>query len=345
METRANYVLVGSFVLLLMVGLLGFVMWLAKFQFDTKFSRYDIFFTDSVTGLRAGGAVRYSGVQVGEIVFIGLDKENPKRVRALIEVDATTPVKIDTVASMESQGLAGGRYILLSGGGPETPPLEAEAGQKRPIIPSRPSTLQQVLDSAPELVESANLLLARASQLFDDRNLTNLAQTLENVNSISASLAGRGDEVGQLIADAAGTMENLRGATGSLNELAAALKKDSARLTARAEATLASVEGLVEAAEGSFQDTSGEVAAFLEDLRNAAESFEAMSQEVHSLVAENREPIHSFTVGGLYELTTLITEARGLLVGLNRVTTEVERDPARFLFGNQQQGYEAGQPQ
>ncbi len=25
---------------------------------------------------------------------------------------------------------------------------------------------------------------------------------------------------------------------------------------------------------------------------------------------------------------------------LNRVTTEVERDPARFLFGNQQQGYE-----
>jgi hypothetical protein len=41
----------------------------------------------------------------------------------------------------------------------------------------------------------------------------------------------------------------------------------------------------------------------------------------------------------------VITEARGLLVGLNRVTTEVERDPARFLFGNQQQGYEAGQPQ
>jgi phospholipid/cholesterol/gamma-HCH transport system substrate-binding protein len=344
METRANYILVGSFVLLLMVGLLGFVLWLAKFQFDTKFSQYDIFFTDSVTGLNAGGAVRYSGVQVGEIVFIGLDKENPKRVRALIEVDATTPVKRDTVASMESQGLAGGRYILLSGGAPETPPLEKEAHQKRPEIPSRPSTLQQVLDSAPELVESANLLMARASLLFDERNLTNLAQALENVNSISASLAGRGDEVGQLIADAAGTMENLRGATGSLNELAAALKTDSARLTARAEATLVSVEGLVEAAEGSFQDTSGEVAAFLTDLRNAAESFEAMSQEVHSLVAENREPIHAFTVGGLYELTTLITEARGLLVGLNRVTTEVERDPARFLFGNQQQGYEPGQP-
>ena len=224
METRANYILVGSFVLLMTVSLLGFVMWLAKFQFDTKFSSYDIFFTESVTGLRAGGAVRYSGVQVGEIVFIGLDKNHPERVRALIEVDATTPVKLDTVASLESQGLAGGRYILLSGGAPHTPRLEAEANQKRPVIPSRPSTLQQVLDSAPELVESANLLLTRASQLLDEHNLANVAQTLENVNSISASLAGRGDEIGQLIADAAGTMENLRGATGSMNELAVALK-------------------------------------------------------------------------------------------------------------------------
>ena len=39
----------------------------------------------------------------------------------------------------------------------------------------------------------------------------------------------------------------------------------------------------------------------------------------------------------------MIAEVRDFLVGLNRVTTEVERDPARFLFGNQQQGYEPAQ--
>ena len=61
------------------------------------------------------------------------------------------------------------------------------------------------------------------------------------------------------------------------------------------------------------------------------------------LAAENRKPLREFTNQGLYELTTLLTEARSLLVGLNRVTTEVERDPARFLFGNQQQGYETPQ--
>ena len=60
-------------------------------------------------------------------------------------------------------------------------------------------------------------------------------------------------------------------------------------------------------------------------------------------VAENREPLRDFTNTGLYDVTNMIAEVRDFLVGLNRVTTEVERDPARFLFGNQQQGYEPRQ--
>ena len=67
-----------------------------------------------------------------------------------------------------------------------------------------------------------------------------------------------------------------------------------------------------------------------------------MANEIQALVAENREPLQDFTSGGLYELNTLLIEARALLSGLNRVTTEVQRDPARFLFGDQQSGYEAG---
>ena len=66
-----------------------------------------------------------------------------------------------------------------------------------------------------------------------------------------------------------------------------------------------------------------------------------MSDEIQGLVAENRAPINAFMGSGLSELSSMLTEARDLIVSLNRVTTEVERDPARFLFGNQQQGYEA----
>ena len=41
METRANYLMVGAFVLALAGGLVGFVLWLAKFQFDVQFAHYD----------------------------------------------------------------------------------------------------------------------------------------------------------------------------------------------------------------------------------------------------------------------------------------------------------------
>ena len=57
METRANYLLVGGFVLAFSVGMLGFVIWLAKFQFDTEIARYDILFEGSVTGLQVGNMI------------------------------------------------------------------------------------------------------------------------------------------------------------------------------------------------------------------------------------------------------------------------------------------------
>src|SRR3546814_10239116 len=75
METRANYIMVGCFVLLLVFGLLGFVLWLAKFQFEAEFARYDIVFESTVTGLREGSPVRYRGVRVGEVTSVDLDPD------------------------------------------------------------------------------------------------------------------------------------------------------------------------------------------------------------------------------------------------------------------------------
>ena len=149
METRANYLMVGAFVVLFTLGVIGFVIWLAKFQTDTAFVRYDIFFQGSVTGLKESSPVRYNGVTVGEVVFIGLDRDNPSQVRALVEVEDITPVRVDTVASLALEGLTGGRYILLSGGALGSAPLEAQDGEKRPVIKSKASAIDEVMQGAP----------------------------------------------------------------------------------------------------------------------------------------------------------------------------------------------------
>ena len=64
-------------------------------------------------------------------------------------------------------------------------------------------------------------------------------------------------------------------------------------------------------------------------------------KEIEAMVAENREPIRDFTSTGLYDLSSLLIEARDLIRELSRTTTEVQRDPARFFFGDREQGYEA----
>ena len=341
METRANYLMVGGFVLILMFGLLGFVLWIAKFQFDTQFSRYDIHYEGSVTGLQVGSPVRYRGVRVGEVIKVGLDPERPDRVFVTIEVDAKTPVRSDTVATMEIEGLTGGLYVLLRETTVDSPPLKALEGQRRPVIASQPSTLQQVIEGAPELVQKIDLLLARGADLLNDDNRAELSATLTNLRDITGAVAGRREDVVELIADAGATMEHLRGAASALEDMAGTLKTDGTKLVQRLDGTLTAIDLMATGIDNSVTTTATDARALIAELRGTAKNFSAMSGELKDLVSENREGIRDFTSTGLSELTVLLIEMRELAIALNRVTTEIERDPARFFFGNQQQGYEA----
>ena len=213
METRANYIMVGSFVLLLAFGLVGFVIWLAKFQFDVQFDRYDILYEGSVTGLRVGSPVRYRGVRAGEVIEVRLNPARPDLVAITIEVEAATPVRANTEATLEMEGLTGGLYVLLSGTTTDAPELEAGPEGPNPVIASRPSSLMQVLEGAPELLQKVDLLLARASDLLSDDNRAEISAMVSNLRAFTDGLAVHGSEFGGMIGDAGATLENLRGAS------------------------------------------------------------------------------------------------------------------------------------
>jgi phospholipid/cholesterol/gamma-HCH transport system substrate-binding protein len=343
METRASYLLVGTFVLTFVAGLVVFVIWLAKFQFDTEFARFDIYFKGSVTGLSQAAPVRYSGVRIGEVIDISLLPDRPDEVRVTIETDSKTPVRADTVATLELEGLTGGLAILLIGKAPDAPPLEAGPGQRYPVIASEASTLQQVIQGAPELVQKVDLLLARANDLLNAENRVSLSNSLANIDVFTATLKDHSGEIGALIVDAGATMENVRKATANLEVLAGNLNKDADQLVTRVDTTLASIDGMATGITQSVEDTTVDARALIGDLRGTAQSLRKTSDEVHAMIAENREPLSDFTATGLTEFTGLLIEMRDLVVALNRVTTELQRDPARFLFGDRQQGYEVRQ--
>ncbi|MGE0256247.1 MAG: MlaD family protein [Alphaproteobacteria bacterium] len=331
METRANHLLVGSFVLVLFAGLIVFAIWLAKFQFDREFARYDIYFTGQINGLSEGSQVVYRGIPVGEVSEISIDPDNLERVVVTIEVKADTPVREDTQAQLEMRGITGGVMVQLAGGTRDAPVLQRRTGQRHPVIASRPSQLEQIFEDAPELVDRANLLIARANQLFDDRNRANFAATLENFAVLSGALAARADDIGAMVDD-------VRATTTALRETASALDG----LTTEAEATLVAVRASADAVSGTVVDNRADIRKLIGELRGSAETLQRVSGKVEVMVDETRPAVRSFSHEGLADLTAFIAEARALVSGLNRVASEVERDPARFLFGNQQRGYEPG---
>jgi|TARA_R110002072_G_scaffold121684_8_gene255872 phospholipid/cholesterol/gamma-HCH transport system substrate-binding protein len=326
METRANYLLVGGFVLLFFAGLLAFVIWLAKFQFDVSFKHYELIFSSSVTGLNQGSLVRYNGVPVGEVLDISLDKTNPNNVAVLIEVQAIAPINVDTLASQEMASITGGRYILLTGGTPDSPALTATAGNRYPRIKTAPSALEQVLAGVPDAVASARALLDQVKKMLTDQNIQSINRTLSNVENFTQTLANRRSDIDSFITEAGQSMANVNDTVAGLADLVRDIRTEIGRLGITTETTL----GSVDLAADKFQKT--------------AETLTAAGQQLEGMLAENREPLRDFTNSGLYEFTALLTEARILVRSLHRVTRDVDRDPAQFLFGNRQAGYEGSGP-
>ena len=116
MEIRASYLIVGAVVLALIAGLAAFSVWLVGADIDRNVARYEIAFAGSVSGLSEGGQVLYRGIPVGRVADIRIDPADVETVLVAVDLERDTPIKEDTVASLELQGLTGIAYVQLEGG-------------------------------------------------------------------------------------------------------------------------------------------------------------------------------------------------------------------------------------
>ena len=85
MDREANYAAVGLFVLLVAALAVAFVLWYSDTGDRREFTRYEVYFNGSVSGLSEGSTVRYLGVNVGRVAKIRLDPRNGQRVLVLVE--------------------------------------------------------------------------------------------------------------------------------------------------------------------------------------------------------------------------------------------------------------------
>ena len=298
METRANYVLIGAFTLLTAIGLLLFGLWAAKFSSERSWQQYKIVFDESVAGLSVGSPVQFNGIAVGSIQELSLDPNDPRRAIAIIRADARAPVKTDTRARMAITSVTGPSIIQLTGGSPGTPRLVDVDKRDPPVILTSPSALQNIADTANRLVERLDVVLS-------ETNVEHISATLENLDRISATLADRDQGMEALLVSARDAARNLdttlQTTNGTMQRLDRNLVQQLPQIITRLESTLARLDSAAGNADG--------------------------------ILSENRAAINSFANDGLAQLGPTLTELRGLIRDLRRVSDRLENNPARYLLG------------
>lgn len=305
METRAHYVLIGSFVLSAMAAAFLFILWLGQAQ--REYDEYDIIFTERVSGLSVGAAVRFNGIQKGEVDDLSIDPDNPSIVIARVRVDRDTPVKTDTKAELEPVGFTGLLIIQLVGGSPEAPLLKEASDERVPQIQADMSGIGLFLEGSGDV-------LAQAQRLLSDDNIEGVANIIDNIESMTAALAESEDDVAAIL------------------DNANAITADLANVTEKLDAAATGLQRLVEDdAPGAVQEAE----ALLTETR-------ALMTDLRAVVGENRESVRIFTDQGLAQVAPAVAEARRLMRTLDYMLREIDRDPQAYFLGDNEPEYQGG---
>jgi phospholipid/cholesterol/gamma-HCH transport system substrate-binding protein len=198
METKANYLMIGGFVLGVLTLAFIFVFWMSNFAGGGK--RYYIVFESSVAGLTTGSSVGFNGIKVGEVQSFALDPQDARKVQVLISVRDDTPVRENSHASIQSMGLTGGSGVQVTPGSPDSPFLVATAENPIPAIKADSGSGQGVFEAGSAALNNANVFISKLNALLD-QNEAAINTTMTNVEQFTTMLAAKKEEIGQAITD------------------------------------------------------------------------------------------------------------------------------------------------
>src|SRR5271163_336270 len=209
METRANFVLIGSFVLAVIAAAFGFVMWFQSLHTTKARTPLRIVFEGPASGLRNGGSVNFNGIRVGEVISVKLD--NPRRVVALAMIENNAPIRKDTLVGLEFQGLTGVAAISLKGGEEAAPavPLDEDGV---PVLTADPNALQDVTEAIRGTLQNINKVVSD--------NQESVRNSLHNLEVFTSSLARNSDRIDNVMAKVDGVMGKADNLMLGLNTLA-----------------------------------------------------------------------------------------------------------------------------
>jgi len=300
MERNANYALVGLASTILLIGLVVFAVLLAGRKFSHDYDVYDIVFQGPVRGLAQGGEVHFNGIKVGDVNKIFLDPRDPQFVVARAKVTADVPIRTDSYATLEPQGITGVNYIQITAGTATKPLLkDTVTGNEIPRIASRKDALSDLLSGGGFIIQKTVEALDRVNRVFSDQNIKTLSAMISDVQAVTAEVRQRKT----IIADAQKTLQDADEATKQITSLG----KSSQTLL------------------------DGDGRRALTKLGDAGAEIQGAAKDLRATLAVLEGPTANFANSGLPQLTATMQSLQRATDHLDRVLSEVENNPRGAL--------------
>ena len=293
-----NYTAVGAFVIVLGAALVAGVLWLAAGgAWQQKVDLYLTMMEESVAGLSINAPVKFNGVDVGQVRLIQLDPANPARVILTLAIQRGTPITVDTLAVLKTQGLTGISSIELAGSAQGSPPLVAKSEGEMPVIRSKPSLsarLEDVLTTVLAKVERTSTTL---DELLSEENRAAVASSLASIETLTRTVSARAPAIDAAIGDAAKTLQQTAVAAAEMRPVIARVGRSA------------------EALEKMGQDTA------------------SASAQAASAVAGVGRDVRQLTTDIAPELQRLLADLQALSASVRRLSDAAERSPSSLLLG------------
>ncbi len=285
METKANYVTVGVFTLITLALAFVFVVWLGRYNEQRTYVDMDIKIEGSVTGLVKGSQVLFNGIQVGTVQSLAIAANAPRFVIAKVKIDAETPVRSDTKASIGIQGFTGGAFIQLEGGSPDASNILGLADMPEGTVPSidaEPAALNELVAKVNSIANRTEKVMSTVESFLIE-NRESLSKTISNAQVFSDALAKNADGVETFLsatADIGKTIEalsaKLDGMIKGAEDVVKAIDPEAVRKT------IANLEGFSQTLNASREDVSKVV----DKITSAAEQLNKFSDGLNKTLGK-----------------------------------------------------------
>jgi phospholipid/cholesterol/gamma-HCH transport system substrate-binding protein len=304
MEREANYLAVGSFVLLVVVMGVLFVYWYSESSDHRFYVRYEIYFDGSVSGLSDGGPVRYLGVDVGRVVRIRIDPRAANRVQVIADIDATTPISDRTLAQLSLQGITGLLYIDLQQQRADDTTgrriLAAVPSERYQVIRSAHSDFDLFLSSLPALTARLSDLVDRSTRILSEQNIAGVERVVANLDRAAASLPHSAANIATLIDELRSTIND---AHQVINEIHVAT-----------------------------QSAGVDFVAAVQTLRTTGDNLERATGSLDAFVDENRDQLSGFLRGSLPQIELLLRDSRAAAQEVRDLSRSLRDNPSQLIY-------------